>query len=283
MASGACEQSHCWSTRRHEVEGRGIATSLPNLGRLPIVQFLRPLVWLFMQSFHRVRFVGFRKVPREIGPEGMILVSNHASLVDPLILQALTVASVRWMMDRSFMSSGGNWFWRRTRVIPVEFGPKDADAFAEAIAHVKAGGVLGVFPEGGLPRPPRELRPFLPGVGAIVARTKAPVLLVWVDGGPRAPSVGESLFRRSEITVTVVDVVRFEGREARDVKGITARLRERIAAASGWPLNDEPMPHLAERMTRHDAEQHPDHVRRPESPPSVSSPGNSAATSAESI
>lgn len=262
MATGTGEPPHRWSTRRHEVEGRGRSVVLPDGGETPIVRLLRPLVWLVMQSLHRVRFAGFEKVPRTIGPEGLVLVSNHSSLVDPLILQALCVSAVRWMMDASFMSSRGGWFWRATKVIPVSFGPGDAEAFADAVAHVRSGGVLGVFPEGGLPRPPCEIRPFLPGVGAIVARTKAPVLLVWVNGGPRANGVLGSILTRSEITVTTLGVIRFEGREARDIEGITRRLRAEIARASGWPINDEPLPHmgnthrLGERHDERDGERH---------------------------
>lgn len=218
--------------------------SLPSLGRLPAVEFLRPFVWLFMQSLHKVRFVGWERVPQEIGPEGLILVSNHASLLDPIITQGLFTAAVRWMTDRTQMPAAANWFWQRVRAIPVDFGPRDSEAFAEAIAHVRSGGLLGVFPEGGLPRPPNEIRPFLPGVGALVARTGAPVLLLWINGGPRAPGLLDSLFLRTNITITVIGVVKFEGDEARDVRAITERLRHEIAQASGWPLNDEPMSHL---------------------------------------
>ncbi len=263
MPDGPVRSQERWSTRRHEVEGRGRAVALPNLGRLPLVQLLRPFVWLFMQSFHQVRFVGFERIPREIGPEGLVLVSNHASLVDPLILQALTVTSVRWMTDRSQMPAAANWFWKGTRVIPVSFGPRDAEAFAEAVAHVRSGGVLGVFPEGGLPRPPNEIRPFLPGVGAIVARSKAPVLLIWVSGGPRADGLLRSLFTRSLITVTVIGVVRFEGEEARDVNAIAEHLRREIARVSGWPLNDEPLPHLRAAARRHQRWQERERLRSP--------------------
>jgi len=229
------------------VEGGGRAVALPQHGRLPMVDFFRPLVWTLMRLVHQVHFIGWTKVPRDIGPEGLVLVSNHASLLDPIILQGLFVAAVRWMMDRSQMPAAANWFWKRVRVIPVDFGPRDSEAFAEAMEHVRSGGVLGVFPEGGLARPPREIRPFMPGVGAIVARSRAPVLLVWIDGGPRGGGVLRSMFTPTRITVTVIGVIRFEGREARSVTAITERLRHEIAAASGWPLNDEALPHLRRR------------------------------------
>jgi hypothetical protein len=78
------------------------------------------------------------------------------------------------------------------------------------------------------------------GVGLIVARAKARVLLVWVSGTPKSPHTVDSLTTPSNARVVFADLIDFEGE--RDGHVITARLRQRLAEISGWPINDEPMP-----------------------------------------
>ena len=88
--------------------------------------------------------------------------------------------------------------------------------------------------------PPREIRPFHPGVGLIVARTKAPVLLCWISGTPDTNKMGKSMLSRSHSKVRFIELIDFKGE--RHAANIARILRERIAEVSGWPLNDEPIP-----------------------------------------
>lgn len=212
------------------------------------VDWVRPFASILARLLHRVRYEGWESVPREIGSEGLIVVSNHGAGTDPVLAQIRLGAGIRWMMDRSQMMWGTRWFWRALRAIPIEFGPGDGAAFRDAVTHVRAGGVLGVFPEGGIERPPGEIRPFLQGVGALVARSRAPVLLLWIHGAPAHAGAFRSLFTPSRSVVRVVGVYRFEGKAGRDIPGITAHLRNELARVSGWPLNDEPLPHHARRL-----------------------------------
>lgn len=226
------------------VEMRGWSTVLPRRGALRLVSALRPFLWMFARIVHRVRFQGWERVPRDIGAEGLIVVANHTAGTDPVLAQLRMGASIRWMMDRTQMKWIAGWFWRRVRVIPVDFTPGDSSAFRQALAHLGSGGVVGVFPEGGIERPSGQIRPFLAGAGALVARSRAPVLLLWIHGGSAQSGVFRSLVRPSRSVVTVIGVYRFEGPAARDLRGITATLRHELARVSGWPLNDEPLPHL---------------------------------------
>jgi 1-acyl-sn-glycerol-3-phosphate acyltransferase len=78
------------------------------------------------------------------------------------------------MMAREQMLRELEEVWEHLEILPVTYGPQDAATFREAMRHVQAGGVLGIFPEGGITRPPQEIRPFLgwgrphrrPGQGA---------------------------------------------------------------------------------------------------------------------
>jgi DNA polymerase IIIc chi subunit len=73
-----------------------------------------------------------------------------------------------------------------------------------------------------------------------VARTKAPVLLVWISGTPDTRNTIKSLTTPSRTHVKFIEVIDFAGEK--DGHLITSRLRQRLAQVSGWPMNDEPVP-----------------------------------------
>ena len=102
---------------------------------------------------------------------------------------------------------------------------------------MRDGGALGIFPEGRITMPPREVRPFLPGVGLIVAKTGAPVLVVVVRETPETTDMMESLLTPSHAHVEYLNLVRFE--KGTRPEEITRRLREVVHEATGWPFNDE--------------------------------------------
>lgn len=221
-----------WCARRYLVDGpRGDA--------------LLGLIWhanrFVARRLHRVTYDGLEQVPQtNVLDEGMIVVSNHTGAVDPLLIQAACRFEIRWMMAKDMMADELRWIWRLIRVIPVARRGADAGALREAIRHVRSGGAIGIFPEGGIVDPPRQVRPFHHGVGAIVSRTGAQVLLVWLRDTPETTDMLSSIVRPSRARVTFVDVLQFERGESPE--SITQALRQRIADESGWPLNDEPLP-----------------------------------------
>jgi 1-acyl-sn-glycerol-3-phosphate acyltransferase len=179
-------------------------------------------------------------VPASIAPGSLIVVSNHTSGADPLLIQAACTFEIRWMMASDLMVDSAAGFWKWRRIIPVARTGRDTSAAREAMAHVKAGGAIGIFPEGGTERPPGQIRPFLGGVGLIVHRTQAPVLLVWISGTPECERALEALRRRSHARVRFVDLIRYP--EKTKAEEIVRDLRRRLSAASGWTLNDEILP-----------------------------------------
>ncbi|MBM4109033.1 MAG: 1-acyl-sn-glycerol-3-phosphate acyltransferase [Phycisphaerae bacterium] len=158
------------------------------------------LIRLHARAIHRLRVAGARHLPSDPGP--LIVVSNHTAGVDPLLIQAACPFEVRWMMGADMMVPAGRALWEHARVIPVDRARGDSAALRDAIRHLRAGGVLGVFPEGGIETPPGTPRPFEPGLGLLIARTGATTLPVVVDGTPRAVTAWGSLFTPSRSRVT---------------------------------------------------------------------------------
>ncbi len=189
---------------------------------------------LYCRVVHRLRVEGSGHIPTR--PGALVVVANHTAGIDPLLIQAACPFVVRWMMARDMMHPRLGAFWRWLGVIPVDRSGRDTTSARAAIAHLRAGGVLGVFPEGGIERPPRRLRPFLAGVGLIVARTGAPVLPIIIDDTPVADPAWASLARPSRSTIRVLPIVHFD--RGGDHDAITRALRELFERETGWPLND---------------------------------------------
>lgn len=208
-------------------------------GGEPFTGFLWQVFRVYCRLVHRVRVEGRMHVPDTNEPGGLIVVANHTGPVDPLLIQAACPFEIRWMMAREMMVPRLDWLWKRHRIIAVGRDGRDLTAAREAIRHVRQGGVLGIFPEGGIVRPAGELRPFHEGAGFIIAKTEAPVLLVWVRDTPEAKEMMPALRSPSRSRVTFVDLLTIEGK--RDPAAVTALLRTRLAEASGWRLNDEPL------------------------------------------
>jgi 1-acyl-sn-glycerol-3-phosphate acyltransferase len=202
------------------------------------------LVWrivrVYARVFHRVRFEGLQKFRNQVSSGPLVVVSNHTGSIDPLLIQAGCRFDIRWMMASEMMTPWLSFVWDLTNPIPVDRDGRDTNAAREAIRYVQAGHAVGIFPEGRIVWPPRQIRPFFLGVGLIVARAKAPVMLVWISGTPETRDMHKSILGPSRARVVFLDIIDFKGE--RDAHAIAAELRSRIAKASGWPLNDELQP-----------------------------------------
>lgn len=222
----------------------------------------------YVRVVHRVRIVGAENVPdarrgARIGSGagsrgGLVVAANHTAGIDPMLIQSACMFEVRWMMGRDMLAPALMWMWEWARVIPVsrvwvegeertaerqsgkaanEEGSGgraegatrgDAQGALEAIRHLRAGGVLGVFPEGRIGDVPGRLRAFLPGVGVIVKKTGAAVLPVVITGTPRCESAWGSLLRPSRAVVRFLPVVEY-GKMGLEAGEIVENLRGRMA------------------------------------------------------
>lgn len=208
-------------------------------GANPITGLLWVVIRVYCHLRHTPTYRGLQHVPETNSTGGLIVVANHTGPIDPLIIQATCRFEIRWMMAEEMMTAQLDWLWRRQRIIPVARDGSDMAAAREAIRHVRSGGVIGIFPEGGIVRPSGQIRPFHQGVGLVIAKTEAPVLLAWVRGTPEATGMMAALKSHSRSFVDFIDRLEFTGR--RDPRAITSRLRSRLSEASGWPMCPDPV------------------------------------------
>lgn len=131
----------------------------------------------------------------------VILVSNHASFTDPMVLFATANRPIRFLMAREYYArSSLRWLFRLAGSIPVSRGHIEVSAI-RAMLHVLARGeVLGVFPEGGIEEYRKEEG--YRGVGYLALKTGAPVIpaaITWHS--PRPIGLLRSLIQSARATV----------------------------------------------------------------------------------
>lgn len=204
----------------------------------PLRNLASLVVRVYSRLVHRLRVLGREHVPpwragdAPVGP--LVVVANHASGADPLLIQSACGFEVRWLMMRAMMPGSLDALWRWIDVIPVEQDGRDSSSLRAAIRHLKAGGVLGIFAEGGLERPPGVVMAFEPGVGLLVKKSGARVLPAVIDGAAGCESAGWSLVCPSRSRVRFLPMRSYTGSDL-DAAGIALDLEVTIAAALGWP------------------------------------------------
>lgn len=139
--------------------------------------FYRFLAWTASHMLYRLRVNGDTNIPEE-GPA--VLVCNHVSFVDWLIVAGSVQRPVRFVMHYKFMEIPLlGWFFRTARVIPIASArdsKETMDAAFDAIAkELDAGQVVCIFPEGCITWD-GEMNTFRPGIERILARNAVPVI-----------------------------------------------------------------------------------------------------------
>lgn len=190
---------------------------------------------------HALRIRGKQHVPTERRPGPLLVVSNHTAGIDPVIIQADCPFFIRWMMAKDMRAPVLEWFWTWWRIIFVDRDNADGQAVREAVRELKEGGVVGIFPEGALERPPRQVLRFQEGVGLIIRRSKARVLPVVVDGTPQYNPAWASLWHRSQSVVRFYPIIDYTD-SGMSAKEISEDLRRRFIEWTGWPANDAAEP-----------------------------------------
>jgi 1-acyl-sn-glycerol-3-phosphate acyltransferase len=114
---------------------------------------MRFLSWVLVRTLYRLRVQG---VEDNVPDEGAaLIVCNHVSYMDALILSASIPRPVRFVMYyRIFDIPVMRWIFRTAKAIPIAGARENPElmqrAFAEIDAALAAGELVGIFPEGAL-------------------------------------------------------------------------------------------------------------------------------------
>jgi 1-acyl-sn-glycerol-3-phosphate acyltransferase len=144
---------------------------------------LRFIAWMLVHTFYRIRLVDAQRIP----PHGAaVLVCNHVSFVDAVIIMAESPRPIRFVMDhRIFRTPILGWLFKHVKAIPIAPAHEDAAllerAYAACVQALEEGDLVCIFPEGRLTRS-GEVNPFRQGISEILRRHPAPVVPMALRG-----------------------------------------------------------------------------------------------------
>lgn len=191
-----------------------------------------PLLHVFgrvlLLPLFRLRVTRARSIPRK-GP--VIVVANHASMLDGVVLHAVTWRPMRVLVAREWAEWGLlRPFFRLVGAIPVDRSEKrNADALGAARAALERGQALALFPEGGLQVDGR-LAQLRHGAARLAIETGAPVFPCAIIGAFEAMPWPARLPRPRRITVRCGEPLSF-GRSGPPPTHAVAEATERIRAS----------------------------------------------------
>jgi 1-acyl-sn-glycerol-3-phosphate acyltransferase len=135
---------------------------------------LRFVAWIASHLVYRFRITGDENIPVK---GAAVLVCNHVSFVDAVLLMAASPRPIYFVMDhRIFKVPVLGWLFKLAKAIPIASRKEDPVAY-EAAFHAAAqvlreGDLLAIFPEGGITRD-GTLQEFKGGIMKVLERAAA--------------------------------------------------------------------------------------------------------------
>lgn len=174
------------------------------------------------------------------GPPGLpeagpyLLAANHISHFDPVLISLESQREIEWMaMVELFKNRFLAAFFRMAKAFPADRARVDREAVRTALKRLKKGGVVGIFPEGGIRTGKESIlegAPIRPGVAALAQMGRVPVVPCVVLGTDQLYSWRRWLpFRRARFWVGFGAPIRI--REELPREEARVRLEEELAAA----------------------------------------------------
>ena len=156
-----------------------------------IAKFIFLIIFKF---FFRLKVTGQENIPQD-GP--FIIVANHSSLLDPVILgvsvkpKVIFIAAV-YLFEIHWL----DYLLRKANSIPIhrENYTDNIESIKQALKILHRGGVLGIFPEGGVNRKKDDL-PIKAGAAYLATKVGVPIVPIKIKGADRALPRGAKFIR----------------------------------------------------------------------------------------
>lgn len=194
----------------------------------------------------------FPRGPSRPGADGepsetaALIVANHRSPGDPMLLWSRhadgpeQIRPIAFLMARELYEVPRlKWFYDALDTIPVARSGRDMKAVKVALKRLKDGGLVGLFPEGGINHDDARLRPSTPGAAFLALATDAPVYPVGLRNAPRGKNLYTSLLKPARAEVHYgepVDLSDLRGKKKSPevLAEATERIMRRVAELSAF-------------------------------------------------
>ena len=197
---------------------------------------LRFIIWMLIHSIYRLRVVKLDDIPEQ---GAAVIVCNHVSFVDALVILAASPRPIRFVMDKDiFRWPILSFVFRSSKAIPIASAKADPElmekAFAEIALALDAGDLIGIFPEGKITYD-GNINAFRPGITRILERNPVPVVPMalrglWGSFFSRVEGAAmKKVFRRGAFTK--IELV--SGKVVSAIEATPERLQMDVAALRG--------------------------------------------------
>ena len=149
------------------------------------------ICWIIFKLIFRLKVTGQENIPQN-GP--FIIVANHSSLLDPIILGISVRPKVIFVAAAYLFKIGWlGYMLRKFNSIPVQ-RENDIKAIKQSLIILQQGGILGIFPEGGVDRQKNNL-PVRAGAAYLATKAGVPIVPIKIKGADKVLPRGAKFIR----------------------------------------------------------------------------------------
>ena len=178
----------------------------------------------------RLETFGQNHVPRK---GAAILAANHASFLDPILIGIRARRPVRFLVAAEFYRDRRlNALLRSLGAIPVGGNAGMVSSFRHITEVIRSGGLLGIFPEGGITRD-GAMKPFRAGTAVLALQTGVPVVPIHMGGTFDALPRAAKWPRFVPVTLRIgepICVAAHRHPKAEEIAALTESIRNAVAA-----------------------------------------------------
>jgi len=180
----------------------------------------------FFKFCHRLKITGKENIPKS---DAFIVVANHASYYDPLVLAASLYPRKVYFMAKMelFKIPGFAFVIRKLGAFPVKREGFDRKSLTRAFELIKDKEAIGMFPEGTRVRADAS-RQIFQGAAYLASKTGAGVLPVRICGTEKIMAEGKRFPRLAKINVNIGIPLKLNGVNKEDLAVFSAKIMEEI-------------------------------------------------------
>jgi 1-acyl-sn-glycerol-3-phosphate acyltransferase len=192
-----------------------------------IVPLVRRVVLPLLSRRARLSAEGLHSVAEMAPP--FIVLANHAGIRDPFWVAAFIRRPVQWVAsDNLFRSFWLGWAMRLLGAIPKTKLMNDSETVRQVYGVLKAGGVVGIFPEGSRTDDGRTAD-LIPAVARLIRRLRVPVLGARIMGGYLSRPRWARYSRRGAVRIAFDRLVSADDLHGRTEEEILAVVRRHLS------------------------------------------------------
>jgi 1-acyl-sn-glycerol-3-phosphate acyltransferase len=140
--------------------------------------------------------------------DGVVVVCNHRSSIDPFFVQVCCRRPMHWMVAREYCEHFAfRWFLKKCEVIPVRRGGVDTASTKAAIRIASQGGHVGMLPEGRINHGDEFMLPVRPGAILVALKARVPILPCYIHGAPYGGTVLSPLFMTARASLKFGELI----------------------------------------------------------------------------